>query len=188
MMSNFAGRIRLSLTAGEASEAFGASGTFLGLDIIFGLKERRTFRPHDGSRLFRVYANSAIRLLVRSISPSFTVTVSPRPRTHPSPPPWPHREPQLTHPRPPPRHRGQTDKMAFTMHSHSGQFCPGHAKDQLEDIIERAIALGFTTMGLTEHMPRYNLEDLYPEEVYYPPRLSSHPSPGRPPSHCPDHN
>lgn len=78
--------------------------------------------------------------------------------------------------------------MAFTMHSHSGQFCPGHAKDQLEDIIERAIALGFTTMGLTEHMPRYNLEDLYPEEVYYPPRLSSHPSPGRPPSHCPDHN
>lgn len=55
--------------------------------------------------------------------------------------------------------------MAFTMHSHSGQFCPGHAKDQLEDIIERAIALGFTTMGLTEHMPRYSLEDLYPEEV-----------------------
>lgn len=55
--------------------------------------------------------------------------------------------------------------MAFTMHSHSGQFCPGHAKDQLEDIIKHAISLGYTTIGLTEHMPRTGLEDLYPEEV-----------------------
>ncbi|KAI1209531.1 histidinol-phosphatase [Annulohypoxylon truncatum] len=55
--------------------------------------------------------------------------------------------------------------MAFTMHSHSGQFCPGHAKDQLEDIIKHAISLGYTTMGLTEHMPRTSLEDLYPEEL-----------------------
>lgn len=51
------------------------------------------------------------------------------------------------------------------MHSHSGQFCPGHAKDQLEDIILAAIAKGFTMMGLTEHMPRTSLDDLYPEEV-----------------------
>ncbi|XXG99442.1 hypothetical protein Hte_005781 [Hypoxylon texense] len=51
------------------------------------------------------------------------------------------------------------------MHSHSGQFCPGHAKDQLEDIIKHAISLGYTTMGLTEHMPRTSLEDLYPEEL-----------------------
>ncbi|KAI1775469.1 histidinol-phosphatase [Hypoxylon cercidicola] len=55
--------------------------------------------------------------------------------------------------------------MAFTMHSHSGQFCPGHAKDQLEDIIKHAISMGYTTMGLTEHMPRTSLEDLYPEEL-----------------------
>ncbi|KAI1410276.1 histidinol-phosphatase [Hypoxylon sp. FL1857] len=55
--------------------------------------------------------------------------------------------------------------MAFTMHSHSGQFCPGHAKDQLEDIIKHAISLGYTTMGLTEHMPRTSLDDLYPEEL-----------------------
>ncbi len=55
--------------------------------------------------------------------------------------------------------------MAFTMHSHSGQFCPGHAKDQLEDIIKHAISIGYTTMGLTEHMPRTDLQDLYPEEV-----------------------
>ncbi|KAL2165096.1 hypothetical protein VTH06DRAFT_392 [Thermothelomyces fergusii] len=54
--------------------------------------------------------------------------------------------------------------MAFTMHSHSGQFCPGHAKDQLEDVILRAIEAGFTTIGLTEHMPRTELSDLYPEE------------------------
>lgn len=54
--------------------------------------------------------------------------------------------------------------MAFTMHSHSGQFCPGHAQDQLEDIINHAISLGYKTMGLTEHMPRYDERDLYPEE------------------------
>ncbi|KAI1161083.1 histidinol-phosphatase [Nemania serpens] len=58
--------------------------------------------------------------------------------------------------------------MAFTMHSHSGQFCPGHAKDQLEDIVKHAISLGYTTMGLTEHMPRTALEDLYPEELDEP--------------------
>lgn len=64
--------------------------------------------------------------------------------------------------------------MAFTMHSHSGQFCPGHAKDGLEDIIKHAVSLGYKTMGLTEHMPRYKLEDLYPEEVSY---LGCHCSP-----------
>ncbi|KAI0848022.1 histidinol-phosphatase [Daldinia vernicosa] len=58
--------------------------------------------------------------------------------------------------------------MAFTMHSHSGQFCPGHAKDQLEDIVKHAIGLGYTTLGLTEHMPRTALEDLYPEELDNP--------------------
>lgn len=55
--------------------------------------------------------------------------------------------------------------MAFTMHSHSGQFCPGHAKDSLEDIVKHAISIGYKTMGLTEHMPRTELSDLYPEEV-----------------------
>ncbi|KAG6013107.1 hypothetical protein E4U54_007078 [Claviceps lovelessii] len=57
--------------------------------------------------------------------------------------------------------------MAFTMHSHSGQFCPGHAVDQLEDIVQHAIKLGFKTMGLSEHMPRYEERDLYPEEASY---------------------
>jgi hypothetical protein len=51
-------------------------------------------------------------------------------------------------------------------HSHSGQFCR-HAKDDLEDIILRAIELGFQTFGLSEHAPRYRLEDLFPEEVSY---------------------
>lgn len=55
--------------------------------------------------------------------------------------------------------------MAFTMHSHSGQFCPGHAKDQLEEVVKHAISLGYKTMGLTEHMPRTSREDLYPEEL-----------------------
>lgn len=57
--------------------------------------------------------------------------------------------------------------MAFTMHSHSGQFCPGHAKDQLEDVVKHAISLGYKTLGLTEHMPRTKLSDLYPEEVSF---------------------
>ncbi|EAQ87360.1 hypothetical protein CHGG_03979 [Chaetomium globosum CBS 148.51] len=43
------------------------------------------------------------------------------------------------------------------MHSHSGQFCPGHAEDQLEDIILHAIKVGYKTIGLTEHMPRTHL-------------------------------
>lgn len=54
--------------------------------------------------------------------------------------------------------------MAFTMHSHSGEFC-GHAVDKLEDVIKQAITVGFKTIGLTEHMPRYQERDLYPEEV-----------------------
>ncbi|CAK7241075.1 MAG: hypothetical protein STHCBS139747_002532 [Sporothrix thermara] len=53
--------------------------------------------------------------------------------------------------------------MAFTMHSHSGQFC-GHAVDKLEEVVQRAIALGFRTLGMSEHMPRAHVEDLYPEE------------------------
>lgn len=53
--------------------------------------------------------------------------------------------------------------MAFTMHSHSGQFC-GHAVDTLEEVVQRAIALGFQTLGLSEHMPRAHTADLYPEE------------------------
>ena len=61
--------------------------------------------------------------------------------------------------------------MAFTMHSHSGEFCPGHAKDQLEDILEHALSKGFEIVGLTEHMPRLAVDDLYPEEV--PQRYSS---------------
>lgn len=63
--------------------------------------------------------------------------------------------------------------MAFTMHSHSGQFCPGHAKDSLEDVILRAIAVGMKTIGLTEHMPRVELSDLYPEEVSFASSCSS---------------
>lgn len=68
--------------------------------------------------------------------------------------------------------------MAFTMHSHSGQFCPGHAVDQLEDIIRHAISVGFRTIGLTEHMPRYHEQDLYPEEVSAARRDGDHTSTG----------
>jgi histidinol-phosphatase (PHP family) len=57
------------------------------------------------------------------------------------------------------------ENMAFSMHSHSGQFCPGHAKDSLEDVIKRAIELNMSLLALTEHMPRTEKKDLYPEEV-----------------------
>ncbi|KAL2076154.1 hypothetical protein VTL71DRAFT_1097 [Oculimacula yallundae] len=55
--------------------------------------------------------------------------------------------------------------MAFSMHSHSGQFCPGHAKDTLEEVIQTAISRGMQTFALTEHMPRTSDEDRYPEEI-----------------------
>ncbi|GAB1214621.1 hypothetical protein ATERTT37_003785 [Aspergillus terreus] len=50
------------------------------------------------------------------------------------------------------------------MYLHSGQFCPGHAKDSLEEIVQLAISKKFQVFCLTEHMPRGN-DDLYPEEA-----------------------
>lgn len=54
--------------------------------------------------------------------------------------------------------------MPFSHHSHSGQFCPGHAKNSLEEVIQTAIAKKMQVFCLTEHMPR-GREDFYPEEV-----------------------
>jgi HisJ family histidinol phosphate phosphatase len=54
--------------------------------------------------------------------------------------------------------------MPYTHHSHSGQFC-GHAKDTLEEMVQTAIAKGFHTYAMTEHIPR-PIEDFYPEEVH----------------------
>ncbi|KAJ3055172.1 Enolase-phosphatase E1 [Rhizophlyctis rosea] len=51
----------------------------------------------------------------------------------------------------------------ISFHSHSGEFCH-HAKGKLEEVVLRAIELGFTAYGLSEHMPRTRVEDLYPEE------------------------
>jgi histidinol-phosphatase (PHP family) len=54
-------------------------------------------------------------------------------------------------------------RMPYSHHSHSGQFC-GHAKNTLEEVIQAAIAKGFHTFALTEHIPR-PYEDFYPEEI-----------------------
>ncbi|SCZ88390.1 BZ3500_MvSof-1268-A1-R1_Chr2-1g04379 [Microbotryum saponariae] len=54
--------------------------------------------------------------------------------------------------------------MTISHHSHSGQFCL-HAQGTLEQVVQTAIAKGFTTFGLTEHVPRSRVQDLYPEEV-----------------------
>jgi histidinol-phosphatase (PHP family) len=52
----------------------------------------------------------------------------------------------------------------FSYHGgHSGQFCR-HAKGELDAVVERAIATGFTHYGLSEHCPRYRSEDLFPGE------------------------
>lgn len=56
--------------------------------------------------------------------------------------------------------------MIFSHHSHSGQFCK-HASGTLEEVVIEAIRKGFNVYGLTEHVPRYRKEDLYPEEVCY---------------------
>ncbi|KAF8932561.1 histidinolphosphatase [Haplosporangium gracile] len=53
----------------------------------------------------------------------------------------------------------------FSFHSHSGQFCM-HAKGTLEQVVQSAIDRRFTIYGLSEHMPRYNPDQLYPEESH----------------------
>lgn len=57
-----------------------------------------------------------------------------------------------------------TVKMPFNYHTHSGSYCL-HAKGTLEEVVKRAIDLGFTHLGLSEHAPRYKAKDLYDEEV-----------------------
>ncbi|VDC04312.1 unnamed protein product [Peniophora sp. CBMAI 1063] len=53
--------------------------------------------------------------------------------------------------------------MPYSHHSHSGQFCK-HAVGTLEEVVQEALRQGFETYCLTEHVPRYRSEDLYPEE------------------------
>ena len=56
------------------------------------------------------------------------------------------------------------NKLLISLHGgHSGEFC-SHAKDQLEDIILRYIDLGFTRVGITEHIPPAQEEFVYPDE------------------------
>ncbi|GMF80222.1 unnamed protein product [[Candida] boidinii] len=49
-------------------------------------------------------------------------------------------------------------------HSHSGQYI-SHGSDKLDDIIEKVISMNFQIFCLTEHMPRYSNNLLYPEEI-----------------------
>ncbi len=55
-------------------------------------------------------------------------------------------------------------KRLISLHGgHSGQYC-NHARDLLEDIIQRYIELGFAKVGITEHVPPVNDRFLYPDE------------------------
>ncbi|KAH8690863.1 Polymerase/histidinol phosphatase-like protein [Talaromyces proteolyticus] len=56
--------------------------------------------------------------------------------------------------------------MPFSHHSHSGQFCPGHAKNSLEEVIQTAIKQGMQVFCLTEHMPPFFAEALRLREKY----------------------
>ncbi|GAA5922735.1 histidinol-phosphatase [Sporobolomyces koalae] len=62
--------------------------------------------------------------------------------------------------------------MTISHHSHSGEFCL-HAKGTLVEVVEEAIRQGFTTFGLSEHVPRYKVEHLYPEEAHLDPEALS---------------
>ncbi|KAF2098586.1 histidinol phosphatase [Rhizodiscina lignyota] len=53
--------------------------------------------------------------------------------------------------------------MPFSHHSHSGQFCPSHARNTLEEMIQTAIARKMQVFALTEHIPREE-QDFYPGE------------------------
>lgn len=55
-------------------------------------------------------------------------------------------------------------EMPYSFHSHSGQFCH-HGYGQLEDVVKEAIRKGFKVYGLSEHMPRFERGELYPEEI-----------------------
>lgn len=47
---------------------------------------------------------------------------------------------------------------------HSKQYC-AHAKNTLEEIIEKYISLGFKAVGISEHVPPVRNELLYPDEI-----------------------
>lgn len=54
--------------------------------------------------------------------------------------------------------------MPYSYHSHSGQFCH-HGYGELEHVVQQAIEKNFKVYGLTEHMPRFDQKELYPEEL-----------------------
>lgn len=54
--------------------------------------------------------------------------------------------------------------MLISLHGgHSGEFC-NHASDTLEDLILKYIELGFTHVGISEHMPPVSEELMYVDE------------------------
>ncbi len=56
------------------------------------------------------------------------------------------------------------NQLLISLHGgHSGEFC-SHAKDNLEDIILRYIDLGFSKVGITEHIPPAREKFVYPDE------------------------
>ena len=55
--------------------------------------------------------------------------------------------------------------MPFSFHSHSAQFCKHASGGSLADVVDAARQSGYRVFGLSEHMPRYSREWIYPEEA-----------------------
>lgn len=58
------------------------------------------------------------------------------------------------------------NEILISLHGgHSGEFC-SHARDRLEDIIQTYIRMGFTKVGITEHVPPARENFIYPDEKH----------------------
>eukprot|EP00117_Sycon_ciliatum_P037836 scpid87059/ scgid28216/ Probable histidinol-phosphatase len=55
--------------------------------------------------------------------------------------------------------------MPFSFHSHSAQFCKHASGGPLAEVVEEARCAGFLQFGLSEHMPRQQVDLLYEEEI-----------------------
>ncbi|MCP4021149.1 MAG: histidinol-phosphatase [Desulfobacteraceae bacterium] len=58
----------------------------------------------------------------------------------------------------------KTNNLISLHGGHSGEYCD-HADDGLEDIIKQYIDLGFSRVGITEHIPPVSNELMYPDET-----------------------
>ena len=62
--------------------------------------------------------------------------------------------------------RGDYDERGlegFAARRHSGDYCD-HAEGRLRDLLDAAVAFGYHTFGVSEHVPRFGAQYLYDKE------------------------